>query len=94
LGALKKLDTQLQEQGQSGLLSKKNPITLFGRELMPGQVGLVNHGGLPKLLLKPGRYPGFPWRNWIARTYMGSRALSETVIEVCVFDSLEEKRAL
>jgi hypothetical protein len=57
---------------------------------MPGQVGLVNHGGLPKLLLKPGRYPGFPLRNWIARTYMGSRQLSETVIEVC-FDSLEEK---
>lgn len=49
---------------------------------MPGQVGLVNHGGLPKLLLKPGRYPGFPLRNWIARTYVGARSLSETVIEV------------
>lgn len=49
---------------------------------MPGQVGLLNHGGLPKLLLKPGRYPGMPWRNWIARSYLGSKALSETVIEV------------
>lgn len=81
IGALEKLDQQLQQQGQSRIISRKEPITWLGTELMPGQVGLVNHGGLPKLLLKPGRYPGFPLRNWIARTYVGARSLSETVIE-------------
>lgn len=58
-------------------------------ELMPGQVGLINHGGLPKLLLKPGRYPGLPFRNWIARTYVGARAMSETVIEVSIISILK-----
>lgn len=28
---------------------------------------------MPKLLTKPGRYPGFPLRNWFARTYHGTR---------------------
>ncbi|PVF96092.1 hypothetical protein CPB86DRAFT_816683 [Serendipita vermifera] len=81
IGALKKLDQQLKDQGEAGLLSKKEPISWIGRELIPGQVGLVNHGGLPKLLLRPGRYPPFPLRNWIARQYVGAKALSETVIE-------------
>jgi hypothetical protein len=28
--------------------------------------------GLPKLLTRPGRYPGFPLRNWWARSYDGA----------------------
>ena len=28
---------------------------------------------MPKLLTKPGRYPAFPFRNWWARTYHGTR---------------------
>lgn len=36
-------------------------------------IGLINHGGKPKLLTKPGRYPGFPLRNWWARSYKGMR---------------------
>ncbi|PVF96093.1 hypothetical protein CPB86DRAFT_527708 [Serendipita vermifera] len=81
VGALKKLDQQLKDQGEAGLLSKKEPVTWIGEELIPGQVGLINHGGLPKLLLKPGRYPPMPLANWIAREYIGAKALSETVIE-------------
>lgn len=89
LGALQKLDQQLQAQGQASVVSKKEPITWFGDELAPGQLGLINHGGLPKLLLKPGRYPGLPFRNWIARTYVGARSMSETVIEVCLIRFLK-----
>ncbi|KAG8805812.1 hypothetical protein FRC18_006478, partial [Serendipita sp. 400] len=81
VGALKKLDEQLQAKGEASILSKKEPITWVGEEITPGQVGLINHGGLPKLLLRPGRYPGMPLRNWIAREYLGTKTLSETVIE-------------
>lgn len=77
-----KLDQQLQEKGESTILSSKTPVTWIGEEIMPGQVGLINHGGLPKLLLRPGRYPPFPLANWIAREYAGARSLSDTVIEV------------
>ncbi|KAI0059607.1 hypothetical protein BV25DRAFT_1828868 [Artomyces pyxidatus] len=43
-------------------------------------MGLINHGGLPKILTHPGRYPGFPLRNWWARSYQGAKNLSDTVI--------------
>lgn len=82
IGAIMKLDQQLQEKGESTILSSKTPVTWIGEEIMPGQVGLINHGGLPKLLLRPGRYPPFPLANWIAREYAGARSLSDTVIEV------------
>lgn len=87
IDALKKLDEDLRKKGGTSLLSKKEPIKLFGTEIKPGQVGLVNHGGHPKLLYKPGKYPGFPWRKWVGRTFVGSRALSETVIEVIFLSS-------
>jgi regulator of protease activity HflC (stomatin/prohibitin superfamily) len=81
LGALAKLDKQLTEDGQASIFSKKEPVDWIGHELTPGTLGLVNHGGLPKLLTKPGRYPPFPFRNWWARRYCGLRALSDTVME-------------
>jgi hypothetical protein len=34
---------------------------------------------MPKLLTKPGRYPGFPLRNWWARTYIGTRGCKPVV---------------
>ncbi|KJA27473.1 hypothetical protein HYPSUDRAFT_1098694 [Hypholoma sublateritium FD-334 SS-4] len=79
--ALEKLDRQLVESGRTKLLSKKSPTDWTGREVVPGQLGLINHGGSPKVLTKPGRYPSFPLRNWWARTWCGTTGLSDTVID-------------
>ncbi|KAG9318383.1 hypothetical protein JVU11DRAFT_474 [Chiua virens] len=82
--ALQKLDKQLQSVGGTGrnnLLSNKQPVTWIGREVPPGSLGLINHGGLPKILTRPGRYPGFPLRNWWAREWCGTQGLSDTAIE-------------
>ncbi|KAF9232973.1 hypothetical protein BU15DRAFT_90514 [Melanogaster broomeanus] len=78
--ALQKLDSQLQQTGRSNLLSKKSPVSWIGREVPPGNLGLINHGGLPKILTRPGRYPGFPLRNWWAREWCGTQGLSDTAI--------------
>jgi len=79
--ALSKLDEQIRAAGHGWLLSKKEPTDWIGHEINPGQIGLVNHGGLPKVLTRPGRYPGFPLRNWWAREWCGTKGLSDTVIE-------------
>ncbi|KAJ3726293.1 hypothetical protein EV361DRAFT_927115 [Lentinula raphanica] len=81
IGALQKLDKQLVESGRPKLLSKKVPTDWIGSEITPGQLGLINHGGSPKILTRPGRYPGFPLRNWWARSFEGKKGLSDTVIE-------------
>jgi hypothetical protein len=81
IAALQKLDRQLQESGRNQVLSKKNPTDWIGKEITPGRFGIVNHGGLPKILTRPGRYPGFPLRNWWARKGCGTQGLSDTVIE-------------
>jgi len=81
IGALQTLDKQLQNSGRSRILSRKNPTDWIGPEITPGQLGLINHGGLPKILTRPGRYPGFPLRNWWARKWCGTKGLSDTVIE-------------
>jgi regulator of protease activity HflC (stomatin/prohibitin superfamily) len=81
IAALQKLDKQLVQSGRLKLLSKKTPVSWLGNEISPGQLGLVNHGGSPKILTRPGRYPGFPFRNWWARSYVGKKGLSDTVIE-------------
>ncbi|TFK42936.1 hypothetical protein BDQ12DRAFT_677046 [Crucibulum laeve] len=81
IAALEKLDKQLLEAGRNRVLSKKSPTDWTGREVMPGRLGLINHGGSPKILTKPGRYPGFPLRNWWARSWKGTTGLSDTVIE-------------
>ena len=52
----------------------QEPVDWIGKEIAPGEVGFINHGGLPKLLTKPGRYPGFPLRNWWAREWRGSQS--------------------
>ncbi|KAF9264903.1 hypothetical protein L218DRAFT_212872 [Marasmius fiardii PR-910] len=81
IAALQKLDKQLKQSGRNRLLSKKTPVTWTGSELTPGKLGLINHGGSPKILTKPGRYPGFPLRNWWARKWCGAKGVSDTVIE-------------
>ncbi|KAH8082803.1 hypothetical protein BXZ70DRAFT_958695 [Cristinia sonorae] len=80
IGALNKLDRQLQNSGHPHILSKKRPTDWIGKEINPGQIGLINHGGLPKLLTRPGRYPGMPLRNWWAREFKGTKGLSETTV--------------
>ncbi|KAI9439401.1 hypothetical protein BJY52DRAFT_1217290 [Lactarius psammicola] len=80
LGALEQLDAHLRTAGHNKILSDKVPTDWIGKEIAPGMIGLINHGGMPKLLTKPGRYPGFPLRNWWARSYKGMRGLSDTVI--------------
>ena len=52
LGALKKLDQQLLDAGEASIFSRKEPVAWLGHELTPGTLGLINHGGLPKLLTK------------------------------------------
>ncbi|KAJ7098150.1 hypothetical protein B0H15DRAFT_773252 [Mycena belliarum] len=81
IAALAALDKELIEYGRSSILSKKMPVQWMGKEITPGQLGLINHGGLPKLLTRPGRYPPFPFRNWWARTWEGTHGISDTVIE-------------
>ncbi|KAG8855049.1 hypothetical protein FRB96_007244 [Tulasnella sp. 330] len=81
LAALEKLDQELVQGGHQHLLSKKKPITWAGREVGLGQIGKINHGGQPKIITKPGRYPGFPFGNWWARSFGGTNEISETVIE-------------
>ncbi|KAJ7470520.1 hypothetical protein FB451DRAFT_1253977 [Mycena latifolia] len=81
IAALETLDQQLVEYGRNKILSKKMPVQWMGKEITPGQLGLINHGGSPKLLTRPGRYPPFPFRNWWARTWEGTHGISDTVIE-------------
>ncbi|KAI0269647.1 hypothetical protein BGY98DRAFT_1101011 [Russula aff. rugulosa BPL654] len=80
IGALRQLDEHLRNTGYNKIISDKNPTDWIGKEIAPGRIGLINHGGKPKLLTKPGRYPGFPLRNWWARSYNGTCGLSDTVI--------------
>jgi len=53
----------------------------IGQKVVPGTFGIINHRGLPKILTQPGRYPGFPLRNWWARSWVGTKKFSDTVIE-------------
>ncbi|THH00117.1 hypothetical protein EW026_g2372 [Hermanssonia centrifuga] len=80
IAALQKLDLELRNSGRTYILSHKRPTDWIGKEITPGQLGLINHGGLPKILTRPGRYPGFPLRNWWAREWCGTKGLSDTVI--------------
>jgi hypothetical protein len=55
IAALQKLNQQLKESGRLELLSKKVPTDWIGHEISPGELGLINHGGSPKILTRPGR---------------------------------------
>ncbi|KAH9911645.1 hypothetical protein B0H21DRAFT_782413 [Amylocystis lapponica] len=81
IAALQKLDQQLRKSGRTCILSGKRPTDWIGKEITPGRIGFINHGGLPKILTRPGRYPGMPLRNWWARKWCGTKGLSDTVIE-------------
>ena len=52
LGALNGLDHRLIRTGRASIFSKKELVAWTGHELAPGSIGLINHGGLPKLLTK------------------------------------------
>jgi hypothetical protein len=80
VAALQELDAQLHAAGYNHILSKKSPTDWIGKEIGPGKIGLINHGGMPKLLTRPGRYPPFPFANWWAQSYKGTCGLSDTVI--------------
>ncbi|KAK2460564.1 hypothetical protein APHAL10511_007034 [Amanita phalloides] len=84
VAALQKLDQQLKNEWnfiKEGKFIRKSPTSWTGKEVIPGSLGLINHGGSPKLLIRPGRYPAFPLRNWWARKWEGTSGLSDTVIE-------------
>lgn len=89
IAALNKLDQELQQKQGTHIMSRKHPVSWIGKEITPGQLGLINHGGLPKLLTRPGRYPGFPLRNWWARTWCGKQGLSDTVISFQGFTAVQ-----
>lgn len=46
------------------IISTRGPVSWTGHEIQPGELGLVNHGGVPEVILKTGRYPRFPLR-WV-----------------------------
>ncbi|KAH8917629.1 band 7 domain-containing protein [Atractiella rhizophila] len=75
--ALVRLDEELVQAGNPGILSKKKPISWTGREVNPGTFGLYEYGSQPQILLEPGRYPGMPISNWFACTYYGTFALNQ-----------------
>ncbi|OBZ67929.1 hypothetical protein A0H81_12164 [Grifola frondosa] len=53
IAALQKLDKELRASGRTHILSGKNPTDWIGKEITPGQIGFINHGGLPKILTRP-----------------------------------------
>ncbi|EJU05751.1 band 7 domain-containing protein [Dacryopinax primogenitus] len=78
--ALHKLNDQIVSAGHRSIMCKIQPMD-FGREISPGQIGLVNRAGWPELLMQPGKYPGFPFRNWWARKFDGRQGVSDTVLQ-------------
>ncbi len=44
IAALEKLDEQLVKAGRSKVLSTKIPTDWTGKEVVPGRLGLINHG--------------------------------------------------
>lgn len=44
------------------ILADREPVSWTGHEIQPGEIGLINHGGIPEILTKAGRYPRFPLR--------------------------------
>ena len=44
------------------IIARRKPISWTGHEIQPGEIGLINHGGIPEILTEAGRYPGFPLR--------------------------------
>ena len=44
------------------IIARREPVSWAGHEIQPGEIGLINHGGIPEILIKAGRYPRFPLR--------------------------------
>ncbi|KAM0751840.1 hypothetical protein T439DRAFT_300836 [Meredithblackwellia eburnea MCA 4105] len=81
MAALDILNQELLDAGRVGILSKKKESTWVGTTVAPGEAGLYHHGGLPKIITKPGRYPGWPFNwKWFARSWVGIQPLSSSVI--------------
>ncbi|KAL8279263.1 hypothetical protein RQP46_008300 [Phenoliferia psychrophenolica] len=80
VGALTALDDELRASGLEGILSKKQPWSWTGKTVSPGEAGLYSKGGLPKVIIKPGRYPSGLLSNWFARKWDRVVPLSESLI--------------
>ncbi|ORY52173.1 hypothetical protein BCR35DRAFT_19376 [Leucosporidium creatinivorum] len=87
--AIQTLHEKLLAAGKNGLISKKKPFSWAGRKIEPGFAGFYDHGGLPKIILTPGRYPGLPLANWWARKWSGVLELSSTVLSFNGFVSVQ-----
>ncbi|KAI8901215.1 hypothetical protein BC833DRAFT_535857 [Globomyces pollinis-pini] len=59
IDALKQLNTRMIENKLGSILSDKQPHLLFGYTVETGNIGLIEQGGKPLLLLKPGQYWNF-----------------------------------
>ncbi|KAI0312460.1 hypothetical protein OF83DRAFT_1176625, partial [Amylostereum chailletii] len=46
--ALRRLNDQLEHSKEGKILSSKVPTDWIGKEVTPGHVGFINHGGMPK----------------------------------------------
>ncbi|GAA5863575.1 hypothetical protein JCM8547_007289 [Rhodosporidiobolus lusitaniae] len=92
IGALERLDAELVAAGRNHLLSRKKAWKYVGRRVVqPGTAGLYTTGAEPRIILKPGRYPGLPFGNSIARTWHTDPLvyLSNPVISFGGFSSLQ-----
>lgn len=58
MGAIERLDDELQQAGRDRIVSHKRPSRWAGKLVEPGRAGLYVNGASPKIILKPGRYPG------------------------------------
>ena len=78
------LTCHLNQANKTSIISKKVPTDWVGMELTPGRIALINHGGLPKVLTRAGRYPSFPLRNWWARHWSGTRGRKPRITIPCM----------
>jgi hypothetical protein len=76
--ALYQLNARLEAADLPPLISDKRPHEIIGREVNPGSFGLFEYASSPKLLLRPGRYPGLPLSNWIGCNWRGTFDLATT----------------
>ncbi|GAA5996230.1 uncharacterized protein JCM10292_007476 [Rhodotorula paludigena] len=83
MGAIERLDDELQQAGRDRIISHKGPSRWAGKLVEPGRAGLYVNGASPKIILKPGRYPGAMLRNWFARQWAANPLvqLSDPVID-------------
>ncbi|KAI0030298.1 hypothetical protein K488DRAFT_54527 [Vararia minispora EC-137] len=58
----------------------QKPTKFSGHVVRSGQIGLYEHAGQPRVVVEPGLYPRSPFRNWWARSWKGTKNLSDGII--------------